>query len=243
MHLWSFWAKYCHFLHILSDARPKYNVNKVPRWVFRYVGNKAYDFSSKKKYFLPKNDQIWPKIGIFGQFGPGHAGLFNALLVGRLVVVARGLYLARHLFTLWYKTKQWLKVNYFMRHTFKHWRPKMLTTCLFFPCSQIISTVGLHKRYIRTGRDGYNTLQIKISFHQRHFSFVTAPSNINSPYSMYIYEISFSTQTFLFLWSRHQTSAQKNPGIGEETRQPSVLRQVKNQNYKNNRQNTIIIIK
>ena len=29
---------------------------------------------------MPQNDQIWPKIGIFGQFGPGHAGLFNALL-------------------------------------------------------------------------------------------------------------------------------------------------------------------
>ena len=75
-------------------------MNKVPRWVFRYVGNKTFDFSSIKKDFLPKNDQIWPKIGIFGQFGPGHAGLFGALLVGRLLVVARGLYLARHLFTL-----------------------------------------------------------------------------------------------------------------------------------------------
>ena len=70
-------------------------MNKVPRWVFRYVGNKTFDFSSKKKNFLPKNDQIWPKIGIFGQFGPGYAGLFGALLV----VVACGLYLARHLFT------------------------------------------------------------------------------------------------------------------------------------------------
>ena len=78
-------------------------MNKVPRWVFRYVGNKTFDFSSKKKDFLPKNDQIWPKIDIFGQFGPGHAGLFSALFVGRLVVVARGLYLARHLFTLVYK--------------------------------------------------------------------------------------------------------------------------------------------
>ena len=75
-------------------------MNKVPRWVFRYVGNKTFDFSSKKKDFLPKNDQIWPKTGIFGQFGPGHAGLFSALLVGRLVVVVRGLYLARHLFSL-----------------------------------------------------------------------------------------------------------------------------------------------
>ena len=61
------------------------------------MGNKTFDFSCKKKDFLPKNDQIWPKTGIFGQFGPG---LFSALLMGRLVVVARGLYLARHLFTL-----------------------------------------------------------------------------------------------------------------------------------------------
>ena len=75
-------------------------MKKVLRWVFRYVGNKTFYFSSKKKDFLPKNNQIWPKIGIFGQFGPGHAGFFGALLVGRLVVVARGLYLARHLFTL-----------------------------------------------------------------------------------------------------------------------------------------------
>ena len=36
----------------------------------------------------------------FGRFGPGHAGFFGALLVGQLVVVTRGLYLARHLFTL-----------------------------------------------------------------------------------------------------------------------------------------------
>ena len=49
---------------------------------------------------MPKNDQIWPKIGIFGRFGPGHADFFGALLVGQLVVVARGLYLARHLITL-----------------------------------------------------------------------------------------------------------------------------------------------
>ena len=42
-------------------------MNKVPRWVFRYVGNKTFDFFSKKKDFLPKNDQIWPKTGIFGQ--------------------------------------------------------------------------------------------------------------------------------------------------------------------------------
>ena len=87
-------------------------MNKVPRWVFRYVGNKTFDFSSKKKDFLPKNDQIWPRTGIFGQFGPGHAGLFSALLVGWLVVVARGLYLARHLFTLFIKPIAQLGPNY-----------------------------------------------------------------------------------------------------------------------------------
>ena len=69
-------------------------------WVFRHVGNKTFDFSSKKLDFLPKNDQIWPKIGIFVHFRPGLAGSFGALLVGWLAVVARGLYLARHLFTL-----------------------------------------------------------------------------------------------------------------------------------------------
>ena len=111
MHFWSFGAKYCHFLHILSNARPKNYMNKVPRWVFRYVGNKTFDFSSKKKDFLPKNDQIWPKTGIFGQFGPGHAGFFGALLVGRLVDVARGLYLARHLFTLYIYSTSLLSIH------------------------------------------------------------------------------------------------------------------------------------
>ena len=53
---------------------------------------------------MPKNDQIWPKIGIFVHFGPGLAGSFDALLVGRLGVVARGLYLARHLSTLYILT-------------------------------------------------------------------------------------------------------------------------------------------
>ena len=80
-------------------------MNKVAGWVFRYVGNKTFDFSSKKKDFLPK-------IGIFGQFWPGHAGLFSALLVGRLVVVARGLYLARRLFTLYlfFSEGQWVDI-------------------------------------------------------------------------------------------------------------------------------------
>ena len=42
MHFWSIWAIYWHFLLILSHAGPKTNVNKVPRWVFGYVGNKFH---------------------------------------------------------------------------------------------------------------------------------------------------------------------------------------------------------
>ena len=63
------------------------------------MGNKTFDFSSKNKDILPKNDQIWPEIGVFVHFGSGLAGSFGALLVGWLVVLARGLCLARHLFT------------------------------------------------------------------------------------------------------------------------------------------------
>ena len=48
------------------------------------------------------NDQIWPEICIFVYFGPGLAGSFGALWMGWLVFVARGLYLARHLYTLFY---------------------------------------------------------------------------------------------------------------------------------------------
>ena len=46
------------------------------------MGNKTFVFSSKKKDFLPKNDQIWPKTGIFGQFGPGHCRLIQCPVGG-----------------------------------------------------------------------------------------------------------------------------------------------------------------
>ena len=47
---------------------------------------------AQKRPFLPQNMFSWADIGLAGSFG--------ALLAGWLVVVARGLYLARHLFTL-----------------------------------------------------------------------------------------------------------------------------------------------
>ena len=53
----------------------------------------------KKRFFAQKRPNL-AQNWHFGRFGPNHAGLFGALLVGQLVVVAGGLYLARHLFTL-----------------------------------------------------------------------------------------------------------------------------------------------
>ena len=94
---WSFWVKYWHFWPISSHARPKNNANKVRRWVFRYVSNKTFDFSSKKRIFCPETTKFGPNLAFLTI-----AGSFGALLMGWLVVVARGLYLARHLFTLYY---------------------------------------------------------------------------------------------------------------------------------------------
>ena len=66
---------------------------------------------AKKEDFLPKNDQIWPEIGIFVHFGLGLVGSFGGLLVGWLVVVARGLYRARHLSTLYTLLKEFSKLQ------------------------------------------------------------------------------------------------------------------------------------
>ena len=48
------------------------------------MGNKTYDFSSKKKDFLPKTTKNGPKLAFLTI-----AGSFGALFVGWLVVVAR----------------------------------------------------------------------------------------------------------------------------------------------------------
>ena len=65
---WSFWAKYCHFLHILSNARPKTNVNKVPRW-FSVMWVTNFYFSSKKRIFCPKTTKFGPKLAFLVNLG------------------------------------------------------------------------------------------------------------------------------------------------------------------------------
>ena len=59
LHFWSFWAKYWHFLPILSEN----NLIKMPWWVFRYMGKKTFDF------FCPKTTIF----GFFVHFGLGLA--------------------------------------------------------------------------------------------------------------------------------------------------------------------------
>ena len=83
MHFLSFWAKW-HFWPISSHARPKNNMNKVPRWVFCYASNKTFDLSSIKRIFCQKMTKFDPKLAFLFI-----AGSFGALLLGWLVVVAR----------------------------------------------------------------------------------------------------------------------------------------------------------
>ena len=87
------------FLVILGQILPffahfvqwptKNNVNKVPRWVFHYVGNKTFDFSSKKKGFFA---QKRPNLAQNWHFWPLLAHLVHCWWVGWWL----WLYLARH---------------------------------------------------------------------------------------------------------------------------------------------------
>ena len=79
----AFLAIYWHFWPIWADQMTMRTVMWVPKLLL----------SPLKIEIFPKNDQIWPEIGIFGHFGPGFASSFGEMLVGWLVVVALRLYL------------------------------------------------------------------------------------------------------------------------------------------------------
>merc|ERR1712155_470067 len=69
MHFWSFWAKYCHSLRILSNARPKTNVNKVlggfsVMWVTKLLISQV-----KKRIFCPKTTKFGPKLAFLVDMG------------------------------------------------------------------------------------------------------------------------------------------------------------------------------
>ena len=41
----------------------------MPRWVFCYMDNKTFDFSSKKRIFLPKTTKFGPKLAFLVNLG------------------------------------------------------------------------------------------------------------------------------------------------------------------------------
>ena len=56
---------------MLSNARPKYNVNKVLRWVFCYVGNKLLISPVEKGIFCPKTAKFGSKLAFLVNLGQG----------------------------------------------------------------------------------------------------------------------------------------------------------------------------
>ena len=60
----AFLAKYGHFLPIWSNTWPQNNVDKLPRWFFRYVITKTFICPHKNKIFGPKPANFGPKYAI-----------------------------------------------------------------------------------------------------------------------------------------------------------------------------------
>ena len=56
------------FTHFVPCPTKKQS-NKVPRWFFRYVGNKTFDFSRKKRIFCPKMTKFGPKLAFLVNLG------------------------------------------------------------------------------------------------------------------------------------------------------------------------------
>merc|ERR1712018_87239 len=69
LHFWSFWAKYCHFLHILSNDRPKTMCTRClggfsVMWVTKLLISQV-----KKRIFCPKTTKFGPKLAFLVNLG------------------------------------------------------------------------------------------------------------------------------------------------------------------------------
>ena len=64
----AFLAKYRHFWPIWSDAWPKNNSNKLPRWFFRYMGAKTLTYFQKIIIFGPKTAKFGPKLAFLAKY-------------------------------------------------------------------------------------------------------------------------------------------------------------------------------
>ena len=91
---WSFWSFFCPFCP-MPDQKPM-RTRRLGWFSVMWVA-KLLISPVKFRIFCPRTTKFGPKFA----FLPGLVGSFGALLVGWLVVVARGLYLARHLLTLY----------------------------------------------------------------------------------------------------------------------------------------------
>ena len=69
LHFWSFWAKYCHFLHILSNDRPKTMCTRClgefsVMWVTKLMIPQV-----KKRIFCPKTTKFGPNLAFLVDMG------------------------------------------------------------------------------------------------------------------------------------------------------------------------------
>ena len=69
LHFWSFWAKYCHLLHILSNAWPKTMWTRClgefsVMWVTKLLISPV-----KKRIFSPKTTKFGPKLAFLVDMG------------------------------------------------------------------------------------------------------------------------------------------------------------------------------
>ena len=64
-HFWSFWARPCRLISCPIGLVGWWLWQAVSRKTPIYLRYSLFNFSQNRPYFLPKNDPIWPKIGIF----------------------------------------------------------------------------------------------------------------------------------------------------------------------------------
>ena len=69
LHFWSFWAKYCHFLHILSNDRPKTMCTRcLGEFSVMWV-TKLLIFPVEIRIFCPKTTKFGPKLAFLVNLG------------------------------------------------------------------------------------------------------------------------------------------------------------------------------
>ena len=69
LNFWSFWAKYCHFLHILSNDRPKTMWTRCLGEFSVMWATKLLISQVKKRIFCPKTTKFGPKLAFLVNLG------------------------------------------------------------------------------------------------------------------------------------------------------------------------------